>query len=175
MPKNDKISIEADERKVIDQLLKDSRQSPHEIAKRLGFSRQKVWRIIKKLEKNKVIWGYTTVIDENSIGCNSYFALTRSKAPFYEILDSCIKRLKGKNAEKIKINVLGCFYLNGTYDWLVIFSARDVGDAKKFCGYIQKEYGNYIDRIELLENVFTLVRFGKINPNVEKFKEFAVY
>lgn len=77
MPKSDKISIEADERKIIDQLLKDSRQSPHEIAKRLGFSRQKVWRIIKRLEKDNIIWGYTTVIDENSIGYNSYFALCK--------------------------------------------------------------------------------------------------
>ena len=175
MPKNGKISIEADERKVIDQLLKDSRQSPHEIAKRLGFSRQKVWRIIKKLEKNNVIWGYTTVIDENSIGYNSYFALCKAKASFSDMMDELIKRLKEKKAEKLGVNFLGQFYLNGTYDWLCIFSAKDIRDAKKFCGYMQKEYGEYIDRIELLENVFTLVRFGKINPNVEKFKEFAVF
>jgi DNA-binding Lrp family transcriptional regulator len=175
MPKNDKISIEVDERKVIDQLTKDSRQSPHEIAKRLGFSRQKVWRIIKKLEKNKVIWGYTAVIDENSIGCNTYFALTRTKAPFHDILDLAIKRVKEKNIKKIEIKLLGFFYLNGTYDWLIVFSAKTVADAKRFCGYMQKEYGNYLERIELLENVFTLVRFGNINPNVEKFKEFAVF
>jgi DNA-binding Lrp family transcriptional regulator len=175
MPKNDKISIQADERKVIDQLLKDSRQSPHEIAKRLGFSRQKVWRIIKKLEEKKVIWGYTTVIDENSIGLNSYFALCKAKAPFSDIIDELIKRLKEKKAEKLDVRFLGQFYLNGTYDWLCIFSAKDIRDAKRFCGYMQKEYGEYIDRIELLENVFTLVRFGKINPNVEKFKEFVVF
>jgi DNA-binding Lrp family transcriptional regulator len=173
MPKNDKISIEADERKIIDQLLKDSRQSPHEIAKRLGFSRQKVWRIIKKLEKNKVIWGYTAVIDENSIGRNTYFALARAKAPFHDKLDFAIKRVKGKNISKIDINLLGLFYLNGTYDWLIVFSAKTVADAKRNCMYIQEEYGHYIDRIELLENVFPLVSFGKINPNVEKFKGFV--
>jgi DNA-binding Lrp family transcriptional regulator len=175
MPKNGKISIEADERKIIDQLLKDSRQSPHEIAKRLGFSRQKVWRIINKLEKDNVIWGYSAVIDENSIGRNTYFALARTKAPFHDILDFGIKRIKGNNIKKIDINLIGLFYLNGTYDWLIVFSAKSVADAKRNCGYIQEYYGKYIDRIELLENVFTMVRFGKINPNVEKFKEFAVF
>ena len=175
MPKNGKISIEADERKIIDQLLKDSRQSPHEIAKRLGFSRQKVWRIIKKLEKDKVIWGYTTIIDENSIGYNSYYALLRGKAPFYDKIELSIKKLKENHPEKMKINVLGCFYLNGAYDWLVIFSAQNIPDAKKFCIYMQKEYADYTDRIELLENVFSLLRFGKINPDIDKFKEFAVF
>ena len=124
MPKNGKISIEADERKVIDQLLKDSRQSPHEIAKRLGFSRQKVWRIIKKLEKDKIIWGYTTVIDENSIECNTYYALVKSKGLLYEVVDKLVKRIQEKNSEKMGIKLLGVVYINGTFDWLVIFSAK---------------------------------------------------
>lgn len=168
-------NMEADERKIIQQLIEDSRRTPYEIAKKLGFSRQKVWRIIKNLEEKKVIWGYTAVIDENSIGFNSYYALLRAKGPFNEIIDSSIKRLKTKNPEKMKINLLGCFYVNGSYDWLIIFSAENIRDAKKFCGYIQKEYGAYLDRIELLENVFTLLRFGKINPDIEKYKEVTSY
>jgi DNA-binding Lrp family transcriptional regulator len=175
MPKNHKIAIEADERKIIELLINDSRQSPNEIAKKLGFSRQKVWRIINRLENKKVIWGYTTIINENSIGYNSYFALCKAKAPFYELIDKLIKRLKEKKAEKLNVRYLGQFYLHGTYDWLCIFSAKNIMDAKKFCGYMQKEYGEYIDRIELLENVFTLLRFGKINPDIEKFKEIAVF
>jgi len=175
MPKSSKTIIEADEKKIIEQLINDSRQSPYEIAKKLGFSRQKVWRTIKKLEKDKVIWGYTTVIDENSIGYNSYYALARAKAPFSDVIDSCIKKLKQRNVEKININLLGCFYLNGTYDWLVIFSAENIMDAKKFCGYMQNEYGNQLDRIELLENVFSLLSFGKINPNIEKIKELSTF
>ena len=41
MPKSSNKQIEEDEKKVIKLLLEDSRQSPNEIAKKLGFSRQK--------------------------------------------------------------------------------------------------------------------------------------
>jgi DNA-binding Lrp family transcriptional regulator len=175
MPKNGKISIEADEQKIIDQLVKDSRQSPHEIAKKLGFSRQKVWRIIKKLEKDKIIWGYTTVVDENSIEYNTYYALVKSKGLLYEVVDKLVKRIQEKNSEKMGIKLLGAVYINGTFDWLVIFSAKDIMDAKKFTGYILKEYGNNTVEIELLESVFTLLRFGKINPDIDKIRKIAVF
>ena len=175
MLNKNKISISADDRKVLDLLIKDSRQSPNQIAEKIGFSRQKVWRIINRLEKNKIIWGYTTVVDENSIGHNYYFALCKAKAPFFDIIEQLIKAIKEKRAEKLNIKFLGQFYLNGTFDWLCIFSANNISDAKKFCGYIQKEYGNYIERVELLESVFTLIRYGKINPDIEKFKEYAIF
>ncbi len=174
MPKNNKTKKELDESKILKLLMEDSRQTTHEIAKKLGFSRQKVWKTIKKLEKENVIWGYNTVIDENTIGRNSYFALLKGNGQFDEIIGSSAERLKMKNAEKMNIVVLACFYVHGVYDWIVIFSAENIMDAKKFCGYIQKEYGSILDHIDLLENVFTLLRFGKINPNLEKIKELAV-
>jgi hypothetical protein len=34
MPKNNKIKVEADERKVLELLIKDPRQSPHKLAKK---------------------------------------------------------------------------------------------------------------------------------------------
>jgi DNA-binding Lrp family transcriptional regulator len=175
MLNNNKLSIAEDDRKVLDLLIKDSRQSPNEIAEKIGFSRQKVWRIINRLEKNKIIWGYTTVINHNIIGYNFYFALCKAKVPTFDIVDKLIKTIKENKAEKLNVRFLGQFYLNGTYDWIIIFLANDIGDAKKFCGYIQKEYGNCIDRIDLLESVFTLIRYGKINPDIEKLKEFAVF
>jgi len=175
MLNKNKISISADDRKVLDLLIKDSRQSPNQIAEKIGFSRQKVWRIINRLEKNKIIWGYTTVVNHNIMGYNFYFALCKSKSPTFDTIDKLIKTIKENKAEKINVRFLGQFYLNGIYDWIIIFLANDIADAKKFCGYVENEFNNYIDRVELLENVFTLVRYGKINPDIEKLKEFAVF
>ena len=58
MAKTSKKQIEEDERKIISELQKNAKESIDIIAKKCGFSRQKVWRIIKRLEKNKTIWGY---------------------------------------------------------------------------------------------------------------------
>ena len=56
MPKSSKDQIDADEKKIIKELQKNSKESIDKIAKKCGFSRQKVWRVIKRLEKNKTIW-----------------------------------------------------------------------------------------------------------------------
>ena len=55
MPKNSSEQIDVDEKKVIRELQRNSKESIDKIAKKCGFSRQKVWRIIKRLEKNKTI------------------------------------------------------------------------------------------------------------------------
>ena len=175
MPRNSKSQIENDDQKVLQELIKDSRKSPHEIAKICGFSRQKVWRIIKKLEQENVIWGYTAVIDENNAGRNTYLTLIKAKAPFIDMADKLIKRIKEKKAIEIDINLLGVHYLNGLYDWMVMFSAKDIRDAKRFCGYLEKHYDGHIERIEILEEVFPMIKYGKTNPEIEKLREFAIF
>jgi len=53
MSKSSEEQIQIDERKIIDELRANSNKSINEIAEKLGFSRQKAWRIVKNLEKNK--------------------------------------------------------------------------------------------------------------------------
>ena len=88
--------IEEDEQKIIQQLMKDSRQSPHEIAEHCGFSRQKVWRIINKLEENKKLWGYTAIVDDDHTDRKTYFLLLKTKGPFDSIIKEVINALKGE-------------------------------------------------------------------------------
>ncbi len=174
MPKSSNKQIEEDEKKVIKLLLEDSRQSPNEIAKKLGFSRQKAWKIIKQLEKENKIWGYTAIIGEENNDRTIYFALTKNKIPIFDYIDTIIKRAREKCIGELDIQVTGTFYLNGSYDWLTIFTAENIKEAKIFCSYLQKHYGDYIERVELLESVFTLIKCGKINPELEKMKNFAI-
>ena len=51
MAKSSFKQIELDERKIIDELKKNAKENIDKISKNCGFSRQKVWRIIKNLEK----------------------------------------------------------------------------------------------------------------------------
>ena len=174
MARSSNKQIAEDAQTIIRELMEDSRQSPHEIAEKCGFSRQKVWRVINKLDEEKKIWGYTAVVDDNADGSNTYFALGRVKAPLFNVIDQIIEIVKGDKSRQCDVRLLGTYYVNGLYDWLVIFSAQNMIDAKRFCGYIQKEYDTYLDRIDLMESVFPLIKFGKINSNIEQLKEFAI-
>ena len=64
MAKSSKKQIYEDELKVIVELQKNAKENIDIISKKCGYSRQKVWRIIKRLEEDKTIWGYTAVVKE---------------------------------------------------------------------------------------------------------------
>ena len=59
--------IEKDELKIINELKINARESIDKIAHRCKFSRQKVWRIMNKLEESRKVWGYTTVTDDEKL------------------------------------------------------------------------------------------------------------
>jgi DNA-binding Lrp family transcriptional regulator len=174
MSKSSSKQLEEDQRKVIQQLLENGRQSALEIANKVGFSRQKVWKIIKNLEKEKIIWGYTSVIDENHYNESTYFGLIKAKGDFSDKIDQILESIKLNTPSKFNANLYGSYYLNGPYDWIIIFSAKDIRDAMRYSAYIKKNYGDYIERIEIMECVFPLMKFGKINPNIKELKEFQI-
>lgn len=83
--------IDEDEKKVIAELTKNSNQSIDQLAKRCRFSRQKIWRIIKKLEKNQTIWGYHAVVDYEKLHLKPYLLLIKkSHHPVRELIDTII-------------------------------------------------------------------------------------
>jgi len=174
MPKGAETLIKEDERKVLHELLEDSGQSVNVIAKKLGFSRQKVWRIIKQLEKNNTIWGSTAVVDETKIGQKSYTVLIRrTTEPLSgELTSKIIKRNIEPAAKKLGVMIDSSFYVHGMYDWIICFSAEDIGDAKQFGDVLLRAYTGYIADLQILETLFWIQKHGRINPEREKLKKF---
>jgi len=173
MAKNSTRQIIEDERKIMEELLKNANKSINEIAKSCGFSRQKVWRIIKNLENNNTIWGYTTVIDEEKQNYGGYMVLIkRTNQPIKnELLEKIIKRELARKAEKIGIRLITSIYTNGIYDYFISFSAKDIKDAKKFVEDLNIMFEGYIADIQLLQNMFVIQAGGIQNPEPEKLKE----
>ncbi len=68
MSKSSKDQIKQDEKKILSELVKNSKENIDTIAKHCGFSRQKAWRLIKQLEEKKLIWGYIAIFDDQKIG-----------------------------------------------------------------------------------------------------------
>lgn len=173
MPKSSKEKIEADEKKILAVLGKNSNENIDSIAKKCGFSRQKVWRIVKRLEKNKTIWGYHAVVDDEKVNKKSYIMLLkRTNEPLTDAVNKIIKTSSDEIGKKVGVTVHTNCYLHGIYDWIFCFTADDIRQAKKFSELIATEFSSYIREIQMLEEIFPLKKCQVINPNLDKFKNF---
>lgn len=173
MAKSSKKQIDQDEKKVIEQLQRNSNESIDKIAKQCGFSRQKVWRIIKRLESNKTIWGYTAVPDKEKQGVRHYFLLIkRSNEPLGNAVEDVINAFKKGSAKTIGIYVRTACVLHGQYDGIICFTAKDISGAKKFIEFINKRYSALVRETLLLEDIFSIKICGMLNPKLDELKDF---
>lgn len=174
MPKSSKEKIDLDEKKIIRELEKNAKESIDKIAKKCGCSRQKVWRIIKRLEENKIIWGYHAVIDNEKIGLNRYYILIkRTNVPFSkEHIDSIIKNeLKPEIGEE-EIIVENISYVHGSFDGVYEIRARNIMQVKKFIESFYNLAVDYISDAQILEVIFPVEINGIVNPNIKEIEEF---
>ncbi len=175
MPKSSKEKIEADKQSVLMELQKNSSDSVNVIAKRLGFSRQKVWRIIKDFENTNTIWGYNAVIDDEKTGRKRFFVLLKRsyKPASEEKINIVIKRDLRKTATELGVELEGSYYINGVYDWLMCITADNINQVKIFCDSFSTVFkGTYVSDIHILEVMFPIERNGFDNPNREELKKF---
>ena len=174
MPRSSKKQIKDDEKKVIRELEKNSKENIDTIGKNCGFSRQKVWRIVKRLEKNKTIWGYTTIADDEKQNLTNYIVLIkRTNLPINEELaDKIIVRKIEDLVPSSKVRIENSLYVQGKYDWMITFNAENIKQAKKFCETLNKIYQGHIKELHLLETMFSIRKQGILNPEAQKLKEF---
>ena len=174
MPKSSKEQIDNDEKEIIRELQKNSKESIDKIAKTCGFSRQKVWRIIKRLEKEKTIWGYTAIADDSNRGLTQYTVLIkRTSLPFTEEIANTVINRKIENlVPSSKVRIENSYYVHGEYDWIITFTAENIRQAKKFCEIMNSIYQGHIKELHLLETMFTIQKQGILNPETHKLKEF---
>jgi len=173
MARKSEKQIKKDENKILTALKQNARGSIEDIAKKYRFSRQKVWRIIKRLEETKEIWGYYTVVDEDKLDRKRFIILIkRSTEPIDNAINKIIDLTLHEKGEKIGIEVESSSYLHGRYDWMFIITAEDMKNAKRFSNLLVKEYQMWINEIHIIEDIFSVKKCGIINPNSEKLKEF---
>ena len=75
--KKNQEQLSQDERLILNELQKNSKDSINQITKTCGFSRQKVKWIMTHLETDQTIWGYTAIIDEKRQGLLKYLLLLK--------------------------------------------------------------------------------------------------
>jgi len=174
MPKRSKENIENDTLEIIKVFQNNARVSFNDLADKTGFSRQKIWRIIKNLEKNKTIWGYTTIIDENKQNLTNFIVLVKKNTtPLDEkTLDLVISRELDELAKKIGVEVESSLFVHGEYDWVLSITAKNIKQVKKFCEVFYKLYNQHVSKLHILENLFTIKKQKILNPNSKNIKKF---
>jgi DNA-binding Lrp family transcriptional regulator len=166
--------LSEDETLVIKALHKNSKDSLQSLAKSCGFSQQKVQRIIKRLENEGIIWGYTSVTDEKRQGRLRYIVLI--KRSMNKVDKEIVKKIANlsynEEYEKQEILIEDGFYLHGEYDWMIIFTAKSLRDAKKFSSVLLEKYPNLIAKVTLMHAMFSTKNHHIKNPNPEALFEF---
>ena len=173
MPKSSKKQINEDDKKFLRVLQQNSGDSIERIAKKCGFSKQKVSRIKKRLEKNKTIWGYSAIVDDEKLDVKRYTMLVKLKhLPIdNEVEKNMIEGVIDKLGAEIGISVKDSFWLNGNYDYMVCFSADNLKKAKKFQEIFIRTYNSNIAELQLMENIVTIKKDGFVSPKVIETKK----
>jgi DNA-binding Lrp family transcriptional regulator len=170
MPKKTSEQSIEDEEKVVQYIRVRAKDSVESIAKQCKFSSQKVWRIISKLEREGRIWGYSAVVDDEYFGMHHYYMfISRSNTPLpKEIIEEILFTRLDDLVPGSGIAIENIEYVNGPYDGVFTFFARDITDAKRFMEHFNQRFHKYVGNLYLLESVYTVRRRGIRNPNIKK-------
>jgi DNA-binding Lrp family transcriptional regulator len=172
LPKRSKEGIQTDEMKVLHFLEQHVKENIDELAKKCGFSRQKISRIIKNLEEKKTIWGYAAITDDNAKNLKHFVLLVkRNTVPFD---DSFKKELIFDKLDTYRPGVIidNISLTHGQFDGIVCFYAPALIDAKILVRELFKRIGKYFDNHMLLESLFPIRKNGFKNPQIKDLVNF---
>ena len=173
MAKTSKAQVVKDETKVLTQLAKNSKESIETIAKQVGFSRQKVWRIVKQLESDGMIWGYTIVADQHKQGLKKFIlTITRSMQHVdKKTVESMAAMSYEKVYQELGVTILSSYYVHGEYDWVVVFSAPSLLTAIKYKELLAKNHQAIVKKMTICEVLYTQKEQNIRNPDFKKLTE----
>jgi DNA-binding Lrp family transcriptional regulator len=170
MPKNDSIQISEDEKKVLEVIQQNSNHNIEHLAKNCGFTTHKVLKIKKRLEKDKIIWGYAALTDYINLDLQHFTVLyKRSNIPLDKemIKDITTEFLEDKFPE-LKIKIENVLYVHGEYDFIISFTAPDTLTMKKFCDRLINMHGNFISDYKIHQTIVPIRKYGIKNPIVKE-------
>jgi len=174
MSKTSREQINKQEFMVMKELIINGKASVNGLANKFKFSRQKIWRMLKSLEKRKVIVGYHAVIDRKQLGLQKYtFLIKRSIGPTEKNnLDALLGSAIQKKADAMDIIIDTFSYVNGRYDFSFSIYAKDLIQAKKFSFALINIFNVIIEDITVLEELVPIIEDGILHPDRKSLTEF---
>ena len=118
------MDLDKTDERILKNLMVDARSSARQLALKLGISTVTVLSRIKKLEREKIIKGYTALIDHEKLGYN-LTAIIEIIAKKDKIIDMEME------ISKIE-NVCGVYDITGNTDTLVIAKFKSRNELSEF-------------------------------------------
>lgn len=166
-------TIRANSKKVLSVLEQNAKESIDVIAKKCGFSSQKVWRIIKHLEQEKLIWGYTVIADEEGKELKHYVLLL--KRTMIPLDDSMQKEVVTGKLDRYLPNLVqieDIILTHGKYDAMITFYAPNLITARKVIEALSQRIGKYFQEYILLETLFPIRKHYLKNPGIKNLAKY---
>jgi len=118
------MSMDKTNEKILKNLMVNARQSARQLALKLGMSTVTILSRIKKLETEKIICGYTAIIDHEKLG----YSLTA----IIEIIAKNDKIVDIENEISKFENVCGVYDITGSTDIVIIAKFKERNELSKF-------------------------------------------
>lgn len=113
--------------KILRELQRDANQTTAQVAERVGLSASPCWRRIDRLERDGFIRKRVAIIDRRKVGLNAHiFAQVKLNAHGRANLDEFGAAIQGFP------EVLDCFVLMGSTDFMLRIVAKDIDAYEKF-------------------------------------------
>ena len=135
-------------------LEKDARYTPSDLASMLGESKENIAKIIEKLEKEKIICGYKTIIDWDKV----------SDVHVTALIELQVKPQKNAGFEEIAETIMqmseveSVYLMSGSYDLSVTVKGRSFKEVALF---VAKRLA-VMENIESTATSFVLRRYKEI-------------
>jgi len=145
------MKLDETDEKILKNLMVNARQSARHIALKLGMSTVTILSRIKRLEKEKIICGYTAIIDHEKIG----YSLTA-------IIEITAKndKIEGIENEISKFeNVCGVYDITGSTDTIIIAKFKERNELSKF-----------VKSLAAIQNVENTITHVVLNTAKEDFR-----
>ena len=145
------MNLDKTDERILKHLLVDARQSARQLALKLGMSTVTVLSRMKKLEKEKIIQGYTAIIDHEKIG----YSLTA----IIEIIAKNDKVMDIENEISKFENVCGVYDITGSTDTIIIAKFKE-----------RNELSNFVKNLAAIPNVENTITHVVLNTTKEDFR-----
>jgi DNA-binding Lrp family transcriptional regulator len=173
MPKQSKEKIAEETQNVLAALQQNAKENLTTLAQQCHMSKQKLLRIIRHLEKTREIWGYTAIVDKQDVPYKKFvLLLKRTMKPFNDMkVDELVEKKFTQWFEPLGVRIESTYYVHGDYDWVLIFTAPSLLQAKKFSKILFDHYPGVAERVSIMEILFTGRAHYVLNPDQSKLRE----